>query len=107
MDNLEKWIDKVKEIYDRRMSDPYFKNLIDEYRKVLKDVRGQEPDCNTEILKKFLPRDEKTRHIIDLGLEYILESDMMFGPLTPIEISAIVDCLAYIAWNISEEKDVL
>jgi len=104
---LEKWIDKVKEIYDRRMSDPYFKDLIDEYRKVLKDVRGQEPDCNTETLKQHLPKDHPILQFIDLGIEYILEADMMFGPLTPIEISAIVDCLTYVAWVVSEARDVL
>lgn len=109
MSDVEETLKLVENDYATRMKDPFFKGIIEEFNKITRELRDYElgERLDTKSLREELQRASKeTRHIASIVLEYILEADMLCGPITPVEIATIIDCLLYLVWSLNEEEIV-
>ncbi len=104
------WLEEVKELFEARYNDPYFKTYLDEYRRLQKDLGGvgsPEPPIDygiEKMLKEHGDLQVTVREVVDAFLEYILESDMQHGIVFPTDVGVLVDCLVYFIYTVEHRS---
>lgn len=106
MEELKHQLEEIVKMCRLRLKDPYFQKLYDEYNKVLKELRGYElfePEIGG-LLDSLKKSSEFARKLVGYVVEYIIESDMVIGPMTVPEIITLLDFVLY-AIELEEVKN--